>query len=416
MDHLDSKLATTLSRRRLLGAAGIGGAGLAIAPLWAQGLYDLGLPGAPSSRPLTSGFPGKGQMILQRTRPPLLETPFEVFDQGVFTPNDRFFVRWHWASIPETVDVATFRLKVRGAVNQEIELGIDQLLHDFERIEYAAINQCSGNSRGLFTPPVAGAEWANGAMGNAVWTGVRLKDVLDKAGVKANAVQVRMGGLDEALIGDAPKFLKSLAVDHARDGEVMIAFAMNGEQLPLLNGFPLRVVVPGWFSTYWVKSLNDLEVLDRPDDQFWMAKAYQIPRTPFGNIAPGTKDFEKEPINKMAPRSFVTNLKNGQSVSASGPLDVRGIAMGGGTGVGKVDVSTDGGKSWKPAVLGKDEGKHSFRRFETKVDAPASGALTILTRCTDSDGVVQPSEPVWNPSGYLQCAIERITVNAGGKS
>lgn len=416
MDRLDRQLATSLSRRRLLTAAGIGAAGLATVPIWAQSLYDLNLPGKPSTRPLTMGFPGKGEMILQRTRPVLLETPMEVFDQGVFTPNDRFFVRWHWASVPEAVDPSSFRLKVRGAVNREIELTIDQLLKDFERIEYAAINQCSGNSRGLFQPSVSGAEWGNGAMGNAVWTGVRLKDVLDRAGVKPDAVDVRMGGLDGALMPGAPQFLKSLAVDHARDGEVMIAFAMNGEQLPLLNGFPLRLVVPGWFSTYWVKALNDIEVLTAKDDQFWMAKAYQIPKTPFGNIAPGTKEFPKEPINKMVPRSFITNLRSGQSVERGARQAISGIAMGGGTGVAKVEISTDGGRGWAPAMLGKDEGKHSFRRFDAQVTVPGAGPLVILTRCTDSNNVVQPMDPIWNPSGYMQCAVERITLNAGDMS
>lgn len=416
MDRLDSLLAAKLSRRSILAAAGVGGVGVLGARGWAQSLYDLNLPGKPSARPLTAAFPQKGEMILQRTRPPLLETPFEVFNEGVFTPNDRFFVRWHWASLPEAIEVADFRLKVRGHVNQEIELTIDQILRDFERIEYAAINQCSGNSRGLFQPSVAGAEWGNGAMGNALWTGIRLRDVLDKAGVKPGAVDVRMGGLDEALTPDAPKYLKSLAIDHARDGEVMIAFAMNGEQLPLLNGFPLRIVVPGWFSTYWIKALNDIEVLDRPDDQFWMAKAYQIPKAPLGNIAPGTKDFAKEPINKMVPRSFITNLIDGQSVAAGQPIAVSGIAMGGGTGVAKVDISTDDGRSWKPAKLGKDEGKHSFRRFDAQIDGAPGGELVVLTRCTDSDGVVQPAEAVWNPSGYMQSRIERLALVAGGRS
>lgn len=413
MDHLDSRLATILSRRRLLGTAGIGAAGLATLPLWAQSLYDLHLPGKPSTRPLTTGFPGKGEMVLHRTRPPLLETPFEVFDNGVFTPNDRFFVRWHWATAPATVDLKTFRLKVRGAVDKELELTVDNLLHDFERIEYAAVNQCSGNSRGLFVPSVAGGEWGNGAMGNAVWTGVRLKDVLDKAGVKAQAVDVRMGGLDDALMPGAPKFLKSLAVDHARDGEVMIAFAMNGEQLPMLNGFPIRMVVPGWYSTYWVKSLADIEVLDHQDDQFWMAKAYQIPDTKFGNIAPGTKDFPKIPINRMTPRSFVTNLQDGQAIAGGALLAVRGIAMSGGAGVKQVDISADGGKTWSPTKLGKDEGNYSFRRFEANVTAPAKGQMVIMTRCTDGDGNVQPADRIWNPGGYMQCAIERVTLNTG---
>jgi DMSO/TMAO reductase YedYZ molybdopterin-dependent catalytic subunit len=239
----------------------------------------------------------------------------DVFDRGVFTPNDQFFVRWHWAVIPTSVDVNTFRLSVRGHVNQTLSLSIDDLLH-LPRVELAAVNQCSGNSRGFFLPRVVGAQWAHGAMGNAIWTGVRLKDVLDRAGVKAGAVQVRFDGLDEPVVADAPDFKKSLDIDHARDGEVMIAFAMNGEQLPLLNGFPLRLIVPGWYSTYWVKMLSDIEVLNKPDDNYWTAGAYTIPDTPHANIAPGQTGVKMVPINRMVPRSFFTNVAAGASFPA----------------------------------------------------------------------------------------------------
>ncbi|MGH6785244.1 MAG: molybdopterin-dependent oxidoreductase [Novosphingobium sp.] len=412
MDRLDGRLATTLSRRRLL-AAGVGGAGLASLPLWAKGLVDLALPGKPSQRSLTTAFPQKGEMILQRARPPLLETPMAVFDEGVLTPNDRFFVRWHWASIPETVDVATFRLSVRGHVERPLSLTLDQLLHDFERIEYVAVNQCSGNSRGLFEPGVPGAEWGHGAMGNARWTGVRLRDVLDRAGVKAGAVDVRLGGLDEALLPDAPRFLKSLAVDHARGEETMIAFAMNGEQLPLLNGFPLRLVVPGWYSTYWVKMLSDIEVLSAKDDQFWMAKAYLAPTAPFGDVAPGTHDFAKAPIAAMTPRSLITSHAGGASVPGGAPLAVRGIALGGDSGVAKVELSSDEGKSWSAAKLGRDEGKYSFRRFEGAVAMPAAGEVRLACRCTNAAGVAQPLAMNWNPNGYMRAGVETVTLKAG---
>jgi len=154
-------------------------------------------------------------MILQRSRPPLLETRFEVFDKGVFTPNNEFYVRWHWAVIPIEVDVDKFRLAVRGHVNEVLSLSLQQVL-SLPRVELAAVNQCSGNSRGFFQPRVAGGEWANGAMGNTRWIGVRLKDVLDRAGVKAGAVQVRFNGMDEPVVSDAPDFMKSLDIDHAR--------------------------------------------------------------------------------------------------------------------------------------------------------------------------------------------------------
>ena len=276
----------------MVGAAAVGAVTAAM-PAWADTI-SLPLPRRPDERAMTTAFPQKGSMILQRTRPPLLETPFEVFDEGVFTPNDRFFVRWHWAVIPEHVDVVTFRLAVRGHVDHALSLSLADILA-LPRVELAAVNQCSGNSRGFYMPPVAGGQWANGAMGNARWTGVRLRDVLDKAGVKAGALAVRFNGLDEPVVDTAPDFLKSLALDHARDGEVMLAYQMNGEQLPLLNGFPLRLIVPGWYSTYWVKMLFDIEVLDKPDDSFWMKTAYRIPDTPGASVEPGQTGFKDDP-------------------------------------------------------------------------------------------------------------------------
>ncbi len=235
-------------RRQFLGSAGVVTLALTSVPALADTVVKLLLPGGPDERTMTTAFPQKGALILQRTRPPLLETPLEVFDQSVLTPNDRFFVRWHWAVIPTEVKVDTFRLAVHGHVNRNLSLSLNDILA-LPQVDLVAINQCSGNSRGYFQPRASGGQWSNGAMGNARWTGVRLKDVLDRAGVKAGAVQVRFNGMDQALLPDAPDFMKSLAIDHARDGEVMLAYAMNGEQLPLLNGFPLRLIVPGWYST-----------------------------------------------------------------------------------------------------------------------------------------------------------------------
>src|SRR6516162_9863760 len=225
-----------MPRRRFLTTAGAVTLALASPPALADAIVELPLPGGPNERPITTGFPDKGALILQRTRPPLLETPFEVFDQSVLTPNDQFYVRWHWSVIPTEIDVGSFRLAVRGHVQ----------------------------------PRVPGAQWSNGAMGNARWTGVRLKDLLDRAGVKAGAVQVRFNGLDEPVVDGAPHFKKSLDIEHAGNGEVMLAYQMNGEQLPWLNGFPLRLIVPGWYSTYWVKIPSATEVLDTPDDNYWV--------------------------------------------------------------------------------------------------------------------------------------------------
>ena len=345
-------------------------------------------PFANGRRDLVTNFPQKGAMVLQRTRPPLLETPFEVFDQGVFTPNDRFFVRWHLANIPSEVDPTTFRLDIHGHVGQPIRLTLDELVRDFKPFEIAAVNQCSGNSRGFFSPRVPGGEWGHGAMGNALWTGVRLKDVLDRAGVKAGALQVRFNGLDTGVIPQTPDFMKSIAIDHARDGEVMIAYAMNGEALPLLNGFPLRLVVPGWYSTYWVKMLNDIEVLDHPDENYWTTKAYLIPDTPFANIVPGQKDVKMVPINRMVPRSFFTNVKDGTVLKVGQTTVVRGIAFGGDAAVAKVLFSADSGGHWQEAQLGANHGKYSFRQWQVPLRLSSPGSHKLMIKASNTAGSV----------------------------
>jgi len=395
------------SRRDFIKGAGVLGAAAVVTSASANEFVDLHLPGGPSKRELTSAFPQKGTMILQRTRAPLLETPFEVFDRGVFTPNDQFFVRWHWAGIPTEVDVPTFKLGVRGHVNCALSLSVQELLA-MPTVELAAVNQCSGNSRGIFQPRVPGGQWRNGAMGNARWTGVPLRHVLDMAGVKAGAIAVRFDGLDEPSVADGPDYLKSIDIDHARDGEVMLAYLMNGQQLPLLNGFPVRLIVPGWFSTYWVKMLSDIEVLDKPDENFWMKTAYRIPDTPNANVKPSEIGFKTVPINRMVPRSFFTNVSDGTSVKPDAPVEVRGIAFGGDCGVREVDLSSDGGNSWQRAALGRDEGKYGFREWSTQVMAPKSGALELRVRCTNEKSEAQPAEANWNGGGYMRNVIERV--------
>jgi DMSO/TMAO reductase YedYZ molybdopterin-dependent catalytic subunit len=402
------------SRRHFL--SGVGSLGLAGAVGGAAWGNPSGptvtLPFANGDRSLVTNFPQKGAMILQRTRPPLLETPFEVFDQGVFTPNDRFYVRWHLANIPTVVDPATFRLKIRGSVQTPLELTLDNLVRQFNPVQMAAVNQCSGNSRGFFKPRIAGGQWANGAMGNALWTGVSLKDVLDRAGVKADAIQVRFNGMDSGLLPQTPDFVKSLSIDHSRDGEVMIAYAMNGEPLPLLNGYPLRLIVPGWFATYWVKMLEDIEVLDKPDESFWMTRAYLIPDTPFADMSPGQQGVKTVPINRMVPRSFFTNIRDGATFKSGETKTMRGIAFGGDTGLAKVSLSIDGGTTWQDTKLGSDRGKYSFRHWELPVRLPAPGPRKLLIKAVNSAGVSQPERTNWNGGGFMRNVTESISVQA----
>jgi DMSO/TMAO reductase YedYZ molybdopterin-dependent catalytic subunit len=402
----------TISRRNLLGGAGMGGLALLSSPVWAQETVDLHVPGGPSTRQITTAYPEKGRMIVQRSSPPWLETPFEVFDKGTFTPNNQHYVSWHWADFPNEVDVDKFRLTVRGQVNQTLSLSLKDILHGLPRFEIAAVSQCAGASRISLQPRVAGAQWDNGSMSNALWTGVRLKDVLDRAGVKPGATVVRFGGLEDAVMPGAPKFLKSLDVDHARDGEVMIAFGMNGEQLPLLNGFPLKLVVPGWCGVYWIKMLSDIEVLDHPDDNYWTTTAYRNPDVPNANVKPGDTDFKLVPVTRNVPRSFITNIKAGDTMPVGASTAVRGIAFGGDCGVARVDLSIDEGKNWQPAELGNDEGKYSFRQWKTQVTLPSHGLQSLMVRCTNTKGEAQPTIPIWNPGGYMYNTIESIHVVA----
>lgn len=406
MDRFDSLLAASIARRRVLagGALAFGGAALAQE---GGSLVRLGTKGGPDLRPLSTAFPGKGAMIVQRNRPPLLETPMEVFDGSVFTPNDHFFVRWHLADIPLDVDADSFRLTISGG-RRTLAFSLANLLK-LPRISYAAVNQCSGNSRALFDPRVPGAQWAHGAMGNAVWEGVALKTLLEAAGIVGGVDSVRFGGLDKPLT-DADPFHKSLALDHAMDGEVMVAFAMNGEQLPLLNGFPLRLIVPGWYSTYWVKALNQIDLFAGPDTNYWMAKAYQVPTTPHASVAAGTSTFPKAPISTMNPRSWITNMSAGARLPWRPRLPVAGIAMGGDCGVKRVEISSDGGATWRDATLGPDEGRYSFRRFVSALPVTRRGAVTLMSRCTNRDGVTQPMEANWNPGGYMRNCVESVSV------
>jgi hypothetical protein len=214
------------------------------------------------------------------------------------------------------------------------------------------------------------------------------------------------------VVDGAPAFTKSLAIDHARDGEVMIAYAMNGEQLPLVNGFPLRLVVPGWYATYWVKMLSDIEVLDQPDTNYWTKTAYTIPDTPHASITPGQTGVNMIPINRMVPRSFVTNLAAGAAVSTGKPTLLRGIAFGGDCGVAGVDLSIDGGKSWRATQLGKDEGKYGFRQWQAQLTLPVPGNYAVMVRCTNANGETQPDMPNWNPAGFMRNVIETIDLVA----
>lgn len=399
-----------LSRRALIaGAATTALAAPALASIGAKlgGMIDLGLPGGPSLRPTTPAFPGKRDMIVQRIRPPLLEAPMEAFREGVITPNDRHFVRWNWA-MPTEVKAGEHRVAVGGAVTKAVSLTLDEIAAAGEHVSIVAVNQCAGNGRGLSTPRVTGTQWGNGAMACAKWTGVRLKDVLAKAGVAEGAKRVRFAGLDVPLTDGAPQFIKSIPLDIALRDDVLVAWAMNDEPLPILHGFPLRIVVPGWFSTYWVKMLSTIEVLTGEDESHYMAETYRWPAQP---ITPDAKDFPTVPITTMPPRAFITSHADGDAVAMGKPLVLEGIAFGGDAGLAKVELVGDG---WRiPCELGPDEyGPYAFRRWSVTLPNVSGNLPKIGAKATNLKDVAQPDDLVWNPSGYARNVIERITLVA----
>ena len=330
------------------------------------------LPFANGERKLAT-FPQKRPLILHTSRPPQLETPFSVFNDGVITPNDAFFVRYHLANIPLSIDPEKFRLAIKGEVNAELSLSLAKLRTEFEPVELVAVNQCSGNSRGFMEPRVGGGQWGNGAMGNAKWKGVRLKDVLEKAGVKAGAMQVTFDGLDAPVVPQTPDYVKALDIDHALGGDVMLAYSMNGEDLPMLNGFPLRLVVPGYFGTYWVKHVHEITVVPQIYKGYWMATAYRLPSTPGHTVAPGVTPKATVPIERNPVRSFITSLVDGATVPLHEKTVLRGLAFDGGAGIREVLISDDKGATWRASELGQDLGPFSFREWTYAYQPRAQG-------------------------------------------
>jgi DMSO/TMAO reductase YedYZ molybdopterin-dependent catalytic subunit len=400
-----------VTRRRFLkisGAAGL--ASLALDPLIALA-EEVSLPFANGSRQLAK-FPQKRPLILLTSRPPQLETPFSVFNDGLLTPNDAFFVRYHLAQIPTSIDPETFKLSIKGKVSTPVELSLVDLKGKFEPVEIIAVNQCSGNGRGFSTPRVGGGQLGNGAMGNAKWKGVRLKDVLQKAAVAAGARQVTFNGLDSPPVEKVPDFIKALEIDHALDDDTLLAYEMNGEPLPMLNGFPLRLIVPGYYGTYWVKHLNEVTVVDEPFNGYWMDPAYRVPDNTCACVEPGAAAKKTRPIGRFNVRSFITSLAEGDKLKLGQPANIRGIAFDGGYGISEVLFSDDGGRSWRETGLGKDLGKYSFREWTFAYTPQRAGALELKVKATNRIGQSQPAEPLWNPAGYMRNVIETVRVTA----
>jgi hypothetical protein len=297
-------------------------------------------------------------------------------------------------------------------VKQATEFSLADLKKKFDAIEIIAVNQCSGNSRGFFNPRVPGGQLGNGAMGNARWRGVRLADVLNHCGIAEGARQVTFNGLDNPVLPTTPDFVKALDVEQALDGEILLACEMNGQDLPWLNGYPLRLVVPGYYGTYWVKHLNEITVTNQVFNGYWMNPAYRIPDNSCACVEPGTTPQKTVPITRFNVRSFITSLADGARLKSGETVSVRGIAFDGGYGIREVLFSEDDGQNWREAALGKDLGKYSFREWTIPFTPKHSGAFELKVKAINRINQSQPAEPLWNPAGYMRNVIETVKVMA----
>lgn len=403
-----------MDRRCFLASGAVGLAGWTGGMLVSRAEETARLPFDNGERPLVK-YPQKRPLLRHTARPPQLETPFPVFNEGLLTPNDAFFVRYHLAGSPPprtVLDPETFRLQVRGTVKSPLTLSLEDLQRRFETVEVVAVNQCSGNSRGFFQPRVPGGQSGNGNMGCARWRGVRLADVLKASNLLPQSRQVLFDGLDRPLVASVPDFVKALDVDQALDPEVLLAWEMNGEPLPWLNGYPLRLVVPGHYGTYWVKHLHSIQVVDATYSGFWMNPAYRIPDDPCAHVAPGSTPKRTVPIERFNVRSFLTSHVDGGRLSSAGQgVTLRGIAFDGGSGIRDVTVSTDGGRTWTSARLGADLGRYAFREWTLDWRPGSGGSAEVLVRATNRLGQSQPLDALWNPAGYMRNVVERTVLS-----
>lgn len=395
--HLDG-----LPRRRFMQLAAAGLAVAAIDPLRLAGLRR-DAHGAESDR--ASG-PG---LITRVARPYDAETEVSVFEQWI-TPVDRFFVRSHFGPPdPATADPASWRLRVSGLVDRPLELRLPDLWN-LPEVTLAAVLQCSGNGRAFHRPRTGGVQWERGAVGNARWTGVRLRDVLGLAGLKPEGKHLHLLGADRPVSDKTPLFHRSIPLEKALHPDTLLVYRMNGAPLPLLHGAPLRLVTPGWMADACVKWLTDLTASETEPQGYFMQTAYRRPSRP---IRPGEMPppDQMEPVTEMVVKSLITSPTEGQRLSA-GSVKVAGVAWTGEGRISAVQVSTDDGRIWMPARLLGDDLPYAWRRWECLMPKVAAGAVTFLSRAQDDRGRLQPQRSPWNPGGFLWNGWDRVQARA----
>jgi DMSO/TMAO reductase YedYZ molybdopterin-dependent catalytic subunit len=411
----------SLNRRRFLQRAGTGALALAWPSLtprlaWSEQRPPL-VPGPPAGvydTAVLDALPRKQPLIKLSYRPPNYETPISYFKTAI-TPNDAFFVRYHLADIPETIDPMSWRLQIGGeAAATPLQLTLQELQTGFEQVEITAVCQCAGNRRGWSQPHVPGVQWGPGAMGNAVWRGVRLKDVLAKAGLRKEAIEIVVDGADGPVLDKTPDFVKSIPLWKALDENTIVAHQMNGQPLPHYNGFPARLIVPGWVATYWMKHLVTIEAVTKPFGGFWMKNAYRIPTGKFPVVQHFLSQMTdaNEPITEMVVSSLIAFPAEGQQVPVGQPLEIAGVAWDAGYGIRSVEVSVDNGDVWRAATLGPDLGRFAFRSWTYRLTPQAPGTHTIMAKAGNVIGQTQAESLIFNPAGYHNNVVRPLTITA----
>jgi sulfite oxidase len=351
-----------------------------------------------------TGSPG---LIVRSANPADFEMPLSGFETWI-TPAQLFFVRTHLYR--PKVDLAAWRLRVDGLVEWELTLDMAGL-RKLPRVEMVAVLECAGNGRSFYEPGVTGMQWRYGAAGNARWTGVRLADLLRRAGIKQEARQIAFNGADVPM-GKVPDFVRSLPIEKAMHPDTLLVYEMNGQPLPESHGFPLRLAPAGWAGDSWVKWLTNITALDHEYDGFFMKTAY---RRPAHTIAPGTAvdAAAMTPVTAIKPKSVISNPVAGQRLAAS-PTTITGAAWAGESPVSHVDVSTDSGRTWRPAKMGADRARYAWRLWEASWTPPGEGSYVLMAKATDEKGETQPLVEDWNPSGYLWNVTQSVRVDVRG--
>jgi len=349
--------------------------------------------------------PGEDGMILRSFRFVDLESPVEYFNTWL-TPVPHFFVRNHMHE-PIELEGNDWRLSLGGEVEKPLTLNLAEL----SKIEtHSIVNtlECAGNGRSLHRPRVPGIQWGRVAVGTARFSGPRLRDVLQSAGVKSTGKHVMFRGLDE-VPGKVPPFIRSIPIEKALDGDTLIATHMNGAALTKHHGFPARALVPGWIGAASCKWLTEIKVLDAEFVGNFMSPGYRLPNQP---VKPGdaVKPEDTHAMTSLTVKSVIAGPSDGAKLKA-GKVTVQGAAWAGEADIVKVEISADGGATWSPARLGHDQSHYAWRLWSYDWKPGKAGDYTIQSRATDSQGRTQPAIPLWNPSGYLYNAIDQVKIH-----